>query len=82
MNETNKTQEKALEQVACRNFIIGTVDGDGYFSISTRPCFHATKALALQECARLSLQHPGKAFVAMQLTGGSMLPAIVRTRSL
>lgn len=74
--------ENALNQIASRNYIIGTVDANGYFSVSSRPYFHATSAEALKECNRLAALHPGKAFVAMHLAGGSLLPAVVRTRAL
>jgi len=74
--------ENALNQIASRKYIVGTVDENGYFSLSSRPYFHATHAEALKECNRLACLQPGKAFIAMQIAGGSLLPNIISTLSL
>ncbi len=76
------SQTNALNQVRSRNFIVGTIDANGYFSVSSRPYFHATLPDAQRECIRLANSHPGKAFVPMQLSGGAYLPAAVHVQAL
>jgi hypothetical protein len=76
------SQSNALAQVKARAFIIGTIGDEGYFSVSSRPFFHGTQADALRECARLSNQNPGKAFVAMQMVGGTFLPQAIKPQVL
>lgn len=65
-----------IVQVQNRQFIVGSIDKDGYFSISSRPATHATLNAALVECNRLAASTPGKAFIAMQLAGGAYLPNV------
>lgn len=69
--------ENALNQIASRKYIVGTVDENGYFSLSSRPYFHATHAEALKECNRLACLQPGKAYIVMQLAGGALLPQTI-----
>lgn len=70
------SQSNALSQVSARKFIVGTVDTNGYFSVSSRPFFHPSMSDALAESKRLAVKYPGKAFVPMQLVGGAMQPAV------
>jgi hypothetical protein len=76
------SQINALAQVKARKFIIGTIDYNGYFSLSSRPFYHGTDLEAKRECTRLATLNPGKAFIYMQLAGGAMLPAVTEIQSL
>lgn len=75
------SQALALQNVKSRKYVIGTVDDKGYFSISSRPFFQGNEQDAKRECDRLATQNPGKAFIYMQLSGGSMLPAVTAIQS-
>lgn len=66
------SQVNALKQVAARQFVVASVDSQGYFSIASRPFFHPSINDANGECQRLAVMHPGKAFVALQLAGGAL----------
>lgn len=70
------SQSNATENVKRRSFVVGSVDGSGYFSLSSRPFFHTTLVDANAEAARLARKEPGKLFVSMQLTGGSLVGGV------
>lgn len=72
------TQAVAIEQIKNRVFILGSVDTQGYFSISSRPYFHADLKEAQAEADRLAAKDPTKIFVPMQLAGGSKAVSLVR----
>jgi hypothetical protein len=71
------SQVNALNHVKEHSCVVGSIDSEGYFSLASRPFFHPTAAEASKECQRLALAHPGKAFVAMYLAGGSITSTLV-----
>jgi hypothetical protein len=73
--QMSTNMQSALDAVRGRQFIVGSIDPTGTFSISARPTTHPNRILADRESARLAGMYPGKAFIVMQLTGGSMVPA-------
>lgn len=73
----NSVQANALSKVTARNYIVGSIGTNGEFSISSNPVEHHSLSDANAECLRLARLSPGKAFIAMHLVGGSMLPAVV-----
>jgi hypothetical protein len=70
------SQSNAAQQVKTRAFVVGSIDANGYFSLSSRPYFHASLVDANAEAARLARKEPGKLFVSMQLTGGSLVGGV------
>ena len=69
----------ALNDVKNRKFIVGSINSQGDFSISTKPVRHDSLDSAERECDRLSRLSPGTAYIAMQLSGGRLQPKIVDT---
>ena len=69
------SQNNVLENVLMHNFVIVSVDKEGYFSMSSRPMFHGSAADAKKECERLATMKPGIAYVACQLIGGARIPS-------
>ncbi len=78
MNNVNYKLQSAIDNIRARRFIVGSVDKDGNFSISSNPAIHVGLVSANQEADRLSAANPGKVFVPMQLCGGSVASAVTR----
>lgn len=55
-------------------YIVGSMGVNGEFSISPNPVVHANPAQMRAELRRLSVSHPGKAFVGLRLTGLEFTP--------
>lgn len=70
-----KTLSDAMVAIKSRNFIVGSVNSSGDFSISKNPVVHATLQEAANEATRLTSSNPGKMFFVVQLAAGRMLPA-------
>lgn len=65
----------ALTAVRARQFIVGSINSRGEFSIALNPTAHKSLTSALAECDRLSRLNPGKTFIALQFAGGRLMPA-------
>ena len=77
---TRPTPHKAAtDAVQRREFIVGSLDDKGQFGFSATPAFHKTETLALAECERLAKLNPGKAYIAVRLSGGRLVPRVVGT---
>ena len=63
------SRTSALQHISARNYIVGSVDFDGYWSFAGKPVFHATEADAKRECDRLARANSGKAYVYVKLAG-------------
>ena len=72
------SQANAIEQVKARRFVIATIDSAGYFSMATRPFYHASLPEAQAEADRLASKDSSKVFVPMQLAGGSKAVSLQR----
>lgn len=59
----------ALEKVRSRGFIVGSINDEGAFSISTNPVVHQTADEAAAEARRLATTYPGKTFFYVRLHG-------------
>jgi hypothetical protein len=77
MNYSTSRLSQALGDVQLRKYIVGSIDQNGSFSISTMPATHSTLQLALAEAERLARVNPGKAYVAMHLAGAKIANSIV-----
>ena len=73
----NNAFSEALSAVQLRKYIVGSIDQKGHFSISAMPATHSSLQLALAECERLAKANPGKAYVAMNLSGAKIANSIV-----
>ncbi len=80
--QVSTSQAVALSAVAQRQYVVTSLDGEGMFSMNARPAFHTSGVSATREAARLAALYPGKAFVVMQLAGGSMVPSAPAIRAL
>ena len=69
-----QTQAAALHAVKQHDFIVGSVDSNGFFSVAQNPSVHTTAADARTECKRLARLTPGKAFVFLTMSGAEMVP--------
>lgn len=69
----------ATDAVQRREFIVGSLDDKGQFSFSATPAFHKNETLALLECERLAKLNPGKAYIAVRLSGGRLVPRVIGT---
>lgn len=68
----------ALEQVKNRRFVVASIDGEGYFSLSTRPFFHPNITLAQAEADRLAQKDSSKVFIVMGILSGSKAVVLQR----
>ena len=80
MLNTNSALQYAANKVTGRKFIVGSIDNNGSFSISSSPVDHASAASAMQEADRLARipANNGKIFFWAQLCGGSAAAQVVR----
>ena len=67
------TQNKMLQLVTDRSFIVGSIDENGKLSFSAHPVPHPDATQAIAECRRLVAKEPGKAFIAVRFCGGAMV---------
>lgn len=67
---TATNQSQAESAISAGQYIIGSVDTYGQFSISSTPAIHINIATAKTEAKRLAGNQPGKTFVVMKLTSG------------
>jgi len=65
-------QTKIIDSTA--QFIVGSVDSDGRFSISEFPYLHKDSLSARNECARLACITPGKLYIFLRIVGGELIP--------
>lgn len=76
MNYTKLTnQEIACNAIRGAQYVIGSIDSNGNFSISTNPVAHDTAIQARAECRRLAGLNPGKLFFFTKLGGAEYVPA-------
>lgn len=71
---TNRNQ--AMQAVSGRKIVIASIDAEGSFSLSANPVAHNTLSEAVAERTRLATMNPGKVYVAMQLTGASVVSGV------
>lgn len=80
MEFTNFDQAKfsaAVQDVRNRKYIVGSINVEGVFSLATEPVRHSTLLQATAEADRLAKLQPGKAFIVMQLSSGSLVPVLL-----
>lgn len=65
---TNQTQ--AEQAISAHQYIIGSVDAYGQFTIASTPAIHTNIGTADVEARRLASCTPGKTFVILQLSTG------------
>lgn len=69
------SQDMAAQAITNKQYIVGSVDQDGGFSIAKTPVIHTTAHQARQECSRLAGQFPGKIYIMLKLDGAELVPA-------
>lgn len=74
MNYTNDTAAKQM--VKERRWIVGSIDANGNFSISSSPMGHPSQAAAKTEAKRLANVNNTKTFIVMQLQAGYKVSAV------
>ncbi len=73
-NMNLQTQQAALDAIKRHDFIIGSIDANGFFSVAQNPATHSSVAEARAECRRLARLSPGKTFAFLTLSGAEMVP--------
>lgn len=68
------TQSIAISAIKGSNFIVGSVDATGQFSIAGNPMAQYDAASARAECKRLAKLTPGKLYFFTQFRGAEMVP--------
>jgi hypothetical protein len=73
MNYTTNTannESAARIMVKNRNWIVGSINSEGEFSIASKPSGHLSESAAKAEAQRLAGLHNGKTFIVLQLRAG------------
>ena len=68
------TQTQAISAIRGSNFIVGSVDSLGNFSIASNPAIQYDAGAARTECKRLAKLSPGKLYFFTRFAGAEMVP--------
>ncbi len=69
-------EQLAINDVAARKWIVGSLSEHGTFSISANPIRHDTRDSAEREATRLASLNPGTAYITLQFQGGKLVPKV------
>lgn len=67
----------AIEAVRNNQYIVGTMDSEGKFSISSRPVIHKDHTSAKEEAHRLAALNHGMSYIVLRFIGGALVPKVV-----
>lgn len=59
-------------------YIVLSIGNTGSWSVASMPVPHNSKDSAQKECDRLAQLYPGKAFVHLYVSGGSIVQEVLR----
>lgn len=67
-------QTSAISAIRGSNFIVGSVDASGNFSIASNPAIQYDAGAARTECKRLAWLTPGRLYFFTRFAGAEMVP--------
>lgn len=84
MNYSSKLNDHGsfIHAIRTKQFIVGSVDANGFMSFAHNPTAQTTRGAARVECNRLAKLNTGKMYIFVELGGAEYVPVSVQTVSI